>query len=211
MTSKPKKCKSTGIAKSFEGCGVESYNRKYGLCQECLRKWATETKEGKQWLKKQTAYKMRSNEKEKKKQDREKKRELNTSAAMRLADTYFSRYIRLKHSKDGKCTCYTCGSIKDIKEVDNGHYLKREHKATRYHENNCRPQDKTCNGDVKHNGKQAEFRINLVNEIGEEKVKKIEALSRTTIKANAKYYRDIADYYRQKVNELQKELGVKYW
>ena len=154
---------------------------------------------------------MRSNEKEKKKEDRAQKRELNTSGAMRLADTYFSRYIRLIHSKDSNCTCYTCGAIKDIKDVDNGHFEKRAHTATRYHKNNCRPQCKICNGDTKHNGKQKEFRAHLSNEIGEYQVIKIEQLARTTLKASTKFYRDIADHYRIKVNELQKELGVKYW
>lgn len=208
---KQKKCKGTNRNTKEFGCGIPSFKRTYGLCNKCLRIWATETNEGMAWLKKRTAYKMRSNEKEKKKEDRERKKELNTSGAMRLADTYFSRYIRLKHSVNGMCTCYTCGTDKPIKEVDNGHYQKREHKATRYHENNCRVQCKTCNGDTKHNGKQAEFRVHLANEIGEDAVVKIEKLARTTTKANTKFYRDIADYYRVKVNELQKELGVKYW
>ena len=119
-----------------------------------------------------------------KKEFNQRKKELNVSKAMSNADTYFSRYIRLKHSIDGKCTCYTCGTEKDIKEVDNGHFEKRQHKATRYHENNCRPQCKICNGNTKHNGKQKEFRENLVNEIGLDIVLKVEALARTTIKAN---------------------------
>ena len=148
---------------------------------------------------------------EKKREWRDKKREFNTSGAMSNADTYFSRYIRLIYSNFGNCTCFTCGTEKPIKSVDNGHYMKREHKATRYHENNCRPQCKTCNGDTKHNGKQAEFRVNLVNEIGEEMVSKIEFLSKTTFKVNSKYFREISDYYRLKVNELQKKLKVKYW
>ena len=210
MQNKPKSCKGTGIAKG-SGCGKLSNNRKYGLCSTCKIGWAMNTENGKEWLKKQTAYKMKSNEKEKKKEDRDKKRELNVSGSMKLADTYFSRYIRLKHSKDGYCTCYTCGTDVSIKELDNGHYQKREHKATRYHENNCRPQCKTCNGDVKHNGKQDEFRVNLVNEIGEEKVIEIERLAKSIFKVNTKFFRDTSDYYRIKLNELQKKLRVKFW
>lgn len=210
MKQNYKPCRGTGNAKGF-GCSKLSNQRVYGLCPKCKIDWAMNTENGKSWLSKQTAYKMRSNEKEKKKEDRKKKQDLNTSGAMKSADTYFSRYIRLKNSTDGDCTCYTCGTDKPIKEVDNGHYMKREHKTTRYHENNCRPQCKICNGDTKHNGKQIEFRENLVNEIGEDNVVKIEQLSRTTIKANTKFYRDIADYYREKVNELQKKLKVKYW
>jgi hypothetical protein len=149
--------------------------------------------------------------KEERKKDREAKREIDVSGAMRLADMYFSRYIRLFHSVDGECTCYTCGTIKEVKEVDNGHYEKRAHKSTRYHENNCRPQCKICNGDTKHNGKQAEFRVNLAHEIGEEEVLAIERLARTPIKANSVFYRNIADTYRNKLNELQKLLKIKLW
>ena len=130
---------------------------------------------------------------------------------MSNADTYFSRYMRLKHSKDGKCTCYTCGVLKPIKEAQNGHYQKREHQATRFDENNTRPQCSTCNGNTKHNGKQDVFRVNLVNEIGEEKVIDIEQRARSIFKTNHTYFKQISDYYREKVNELQKEMKVKYW
>lgn len=213
-------CRGTGKAKGF-GCGkplqyserngIKTYQAKYGLCPTCQYKWATENNDGKTWFAKQLEIKKRKEEKEKRKEFVEKKRALKTGDSMKLADTYFSRYIRLKHSVDKKCTCYTCGDIKAIKEVDNGHYQKREHKATRYHEDNCRPQCKTCNGDTKHNGKQDEFRVNLSYEIGEEKVVEIERLAKTKIDASSFFYREIATKYRIKLNELQKKLKVKVW
>lgn len=215
MNNKKKPCRGTTSKTKGFGCGTLQYKRTYGLGDCCLRIWATTDPAGKEWLKEQTAYKMKkraADQVKKKKQEWiKKKREFNTSSGMDLADRYFSRYIRLKHSYNGKCTCYTCGADKPIKEVDNGHYQKREHKATRYHENNCRPQCKTCNGDIKHNGKQDEFRVHLVNEIGEENVSEIERLAKTTIKANHVFYRETADYYRNKVNEIQKLLKVKYF
>lgn len=207
---KEKPCKGINNAKGF-GCNKPTLYRKYGLCSTCQYEWATTNDAGKVWFSKQLAHKKKKNEKEEKAKHREQKKELDVKGAMRLADMYFSRYIRLKHSIDCKCTCYTCGKIEGIKDVDNGHYQKREHKATRYHENNCRPQCKTCNGDTKHNGKQAEFRVSLSYEIGEEEVVEIERLARTTIKANSVFYRDIADKYRIGLNELQKRLKVKYW
>lgn len=210
MELKPKKCQGTGKAKGF-GCGVISDKRTFGLCPTCKYKWALSTEDGKLWFDTQMAFKKKNTVKEEKRQHTQEKRNLNVGGAMKLADTYFSRYIRLSHSSDGQCTCYTCGSIIDIKEVDNGHYMKREHKSTRYHENNCRPQCKTCNGDTKHNGKQAEFRVNLSYEIGEDDVVKIEALARNPIDANTNFFKNISDTYREKVNELQKELKVKFW
>ena len=216
---KEKKCKGTGKAKGH-GCGelvpVALYgkpNREYGLGKscKCYSTWLTTTDAGNEIMSKSILTGKKKVAVESKRKHREAKRELNVSGSMKLADIYFSRYIRLKHSLDGNCTCYTCGTVKPIKEVDNGHYLKRERKSTRYHENNCRPQCKTCNGDIKHNGKQAEFRVNLSYEIGEDNVVDLEALGRTSIEANSLFFRTIADKYRKKVNELQKKLKVKIW
>jgi hypothetical protein len=203
------KCKPTNSkTRGYESCGKESNYRKLGLCASCFYDWMQTDERGKVYNQKTFSKKVK---KVTDKRKRELKRSLNVPGAMKLADTYFSRYIRLKYSKDGSCTCYTCGTIKDIKEVDNGHYMKREHKATRYHENNCRPQCKTCNGDTKHNGKQAEFRVNLSYEIGENKVVEIENLSRSIVKTSYLFYKNISDTYRKKVNELQKINKVKYW
>lgn len=210
--NKPKICKKgTGRALGFKGCGELKYMHRYSLCVDCFKTWCLTTPEGKELIEKSRLTGKKKADKEKKSENRRKKRELDEKGAMGLADMYFSRYIRLKHSENGFCTCYTCGAILPIKQSDNGHYKKRQYKATRYHENNCRSQCKTCNGDIKHNGKQVEFRINLINEIGLQEVEEIERLARSFVKMSAKDYRDIADHYREKVNQLQKELGVKYW
>lgn len=212
---KQKKCKGCGEPMDFiVRNGIRVYDQSYGYGKKCgcYNNWLiSDDPKAKETFDKFLIKNKRDYEAQKKKEFRKKKQEFNQKGLMQLADTYFSRYIRLKNSINGKCTCYTCGTIKDVKEVDNGHYMKREHKATRYHENNCRPQCKTCNGDTKHNGKQIEFRENLVNEIGEQKVIDIEKLSRTSIKANHLFYKGISDYYREKVNEMQKEMKVKYW
>lgn len=213
--SKTKTCKSCNKPIPYtERNGLKTYNQKYGygiICG-CFAKWMiSDDPKAKETFNRFLVKNKTDYEKQKKNEFKAKKQEFNAKGLMSNADTYFSRYIRLKNSINGNCTCYTCGTILPIKEVDNGHYMKREHKSTRYHENNCRPQCKRCNGDTKHNGKQIEFRENLCNEIGEEMVIKIEALSKTSIKANHLFYKGISDYYREKVNDLQKELKVKYW
>lgn len=218
-----KRCKGTGKAKGF-GCnepipyiernGLKTYKAKYGLGLDCscYTNWLiSDDPKAKETFKSFLIKNKKDYEKKKKKEFIKKKQEVNEKGLMRMADTYFSRFVRLTFSLNGNCTCYTCGTIKHIKDIDNGHYMKREHKATRYLLNNCRPQCKTCNGDTKHNGKQVEFRENLCNEIGEDNVIKIEKLSKSSIKANHLFYKEKSDYYRVKVNELQKELKVKYW
>lgn len=209
-----KPCKGQSRAIGFNGCGnmTDVKLRKYGLCKDCYTQWLiSDDPMAKKTFDSFLLKNKKDYEKKVKKEFRIKKREFNQKGSMSNADTYFSRYIRIKNSIDGNCTCYTCGVILPIKELDNGHYMKREHKATRYNEHNCRPQCKKCNGDTKHNGKQVEFRENLCNEIGEEMVIEIEKLSKTSIKADYMFYKKISDYYRERVYEIQKELNVKYW
>jgi hypothetical protein len=209
-------CKPTNSqTRGYESCGKVRYIHKFGLCTACFYDWLTNDERGK--IHKQLVFDKKveqvkkSRIKKERQEHRQQKRELNISGVMNLADKYFSRYIRLIYSKDDFCTCFTCGTDLHIKEVDNGHYMKREHKSTRYHENNCRPQCKSCNGDTKHNGKQGEFRVNLANQISEESVLEVEKLSKTTISASYTFFKEISDYYREKVNEIQKQMKVKYW
>lgn len=211
---KEKICKGHGKAKGFEGCNTLTNVDflRFGLCKSCYTKWLiSDDPMAKKKFNSFLIKNKRDFEKEQKKKQRDLKIEIDSKHPMKLADMYFSRYIRLKHSIDGFCTCYTCGAIKEIKEVDNGHYIKREHKATRYSENNCRPQCKICNGDTKHNGKQIDFRDNLVRELGLKEVENLEILGKCTIKADGLFYKRIADEYRKKLNDLQKELNIKYW
>lgn len=211
IKTKAKICDGTTSKTKGFGCGKLSDKRTYGLCPSCKYSWATKTPDGAEWFSKNSLKLKQKKEKEEKAEHRQKKKEFYTPNAMKLADTYFSRYVRLFHSDGINCTCYTCGTIKPIKEVDNGHYQKREHKATRYHVNNCRPQCKTCNGDTKHNGKQDVFRKNLVHELGDDFVNDLEKLAKTAINADTAFYKSISEKYRVNVNELQHLMKIKLW
>ena len=61
-------------------------------------------------------------------------------------DTVFSEYIRLRDSnKEGICKCITCGEYKHWREMDAGHFISREHMATRWEEENAHAQCPSCN------------------------------------------------------------------
>ena len=60
-------------------------------------------------------------------------------------DRIFSLYIRQKYSENGVCTCSTCGKIGGWRSMDNGHFMPRQHMATRWDERNCAPQCVNCN------------------------------------------------------------------
>ena len=75
-------------------------------------------------------------------------------------DTYFSRYIRIKYAnKEGVCSCYTCKKNFFWEYIQNGHYISRQHLATRFLDFNCRPQCEHCNCYLSGNLKEFKNRL----------------------------------------------------
>ena len=143
-----------------------------------------------------------------------KRKKSERTLAMNRADQWFSRYIRLKHSIVGEdkslyCKCYTCGNLKPIKKIDNGHWIGRENMQVRYNENNCRPQCVHCNHYK--GGRHSQFEQFLINDIGSDNVDKIKAISIIRIPVSALQLRETAKYYREKVKEIQNQLNLKHW
>ena len=57
------------------------------------------------------------------------------------ADKWFSIYIRLRDANnEGICSCITCGKMFLWKNVDCGHYVKRQFQGTRFNEKNSHAQ-----------------------------------------------------------------------
>jgi hypothetical protein len=77
-------------------------------------------------------------------------------------DAVFSKYIRHKYSKNGIVKCYTCSVSKPISEMQNGHWIPRNNLATRFSEENCRPQCVGCN--MFQRGRPDVFAVNLIAE-----------------------------------------------
>lgn len=121
-----------------------------------------------------------------------------TSQLKKELDKWFSLYIRNKYAKNGMCTCYTCGAVKDIKHIQNGHFVSRSYLATRFDEDNCRPQCVGCN--LFGGGKPFEFEERLKKEIGEEKVEAMKR-RRNDITKYFPYEQEI-EKYKNLVSEL---------
>lgn len=143
-----------------------------------------------------------------------KKTKSEYQRARNLADQWFSRYIRLKYSfkgSDGElyCKCYTCDRIKDIKKIDNGHWVPRANLQVRFHPNNARPQCTYCNH-FRH-GEHDKFRANLIKEIGIEKVEQIEKLGQVTLKVSSLELRKKAKYFREECKTIQDKHQIKIW
>jgi len=126
------------------------------------------------------------------------------------ADTWFSRFIRLRASdENGVGKCFTCGRIKEVKHMDCGHFVKRQHSATRFNEYNCQLQCKHCNAFEQ--GKDAIFRENLVSLYGEKIVLLLESSKRSFSKLGKVELNYLAELYKTKTNELLKEKNIKKW
>ena len=123
-------------------------------------------------------------------------------------DDIFSKYIRLKYSDQrGYCKCISCGKVHFWKQIQNGHYMSRRHLATRWSEDNCRPQCVACN--IYNQGAAQMYRRNLVNEIGEQRVTWIETYAHTTTKEPHEIeYKELIKYYTAKVEILMREKDL---
>jgi len=109
-------------------------------------------------------------------------------------DTIFSIYIRKKHP----AKCYTCG--KTDTPLQCGHFISRSYLATRFHEDNCRPQCVGCN--IYGNGKPLDFEEHLKKDLGDEYVENLKKLRHTTVKYDRQWYEEKIAHYSALVKEL---------
>ena len=109
--------------------------------------------------------------KEKRKINREAKEKLKTrSDWLREAQTEFNKYIRLR---DRDRPCISCG------RHHNGQYHAGHYRSVgacpelRFNENNCQKQCQPCNNHL--SGNIVEYRLNLINRIGQQAVDDLES------------------------------------
>jgi len=109
----------------------------------------------------------------------------------------FSKYIRLNSANSqGAVQCYTCGVYKHWKDVDAGHYIKRECHATKFDERNVKPQCKKCNRFM--GGNQDEFAIHLIKDYGPGILEELHQLKNSYFKFTDKWLKEKIDEYKTK-------------
>lgn len=86
------------------------------------------------------------------------------------------------------------------KKMQNGHYIPRQYKYTRWHEDNMRPQSYVDN--VHYGGKVFIYRQNLVAEIGEDRVKAIETLAKKLFTEDDDFIIERINYFKDKLEGL---------
>ena len=116
------------------------------------------------------------------------------------ADGWFSKFIRLRKSENGKCECFTCGKIDYVEKMDCGHFISRKHLATRFDEINCEIQCKECNQFK--NGNLILFEKKLIREHGIDAISNLKYKSNQIKKYSQMEFQEIIDKYKKKVNEI---------
>ena len=119
-------------------------------------------------------------------------------------DKVFSQYIRWVYANSGMVECYTCGVIKHVKEMQNGHFQSRKHTSTRWlHDEtiaNCKPQCVKCN--IYSEGEKWLFGKKLEAEYGVEAVAQLVALSHKSVKYSKSDLEYLIEVYKEKLKDL---------
>jgi hypothetical protein len=91
------------------------------------------------------------------------KKRPSAKSLIKKADKLASEYVRRVYANSyGTVQCYTCGTIKPIKEMTNGHFVSRRKYQTRWMLDNMRPQCYQCN--ICFKGEQFKFGKKLQEE-----------------------------------------------
>ena len=114
----------------------------------------------------------------------------------RRLDKVFSVYIRRRDSdENGFGKCCSCGAWKHWMAANAGHFIKRQHTATRYDERNVHFQCVVCN--FHRHGNLIEYCEFMRDRYGAGIIDELRQLQRTTVKyTRADYEAMIAKYGR---------------
>ena len=125
--------------------------------------------------------------------------------SMATVDKKASEYIRRKSAdSNGYCKCVTCdkGGLFHWKDLDCGHFIKRDHLLTRYIETNMAPQCKKCNRFQ--GGREARFAEYIIKKDGIEEFNRLMNLERMVF-TGSKSMLLLAENenYKQKLSSLK--------
>ena len=123
-------------------------------------------------------------------------------------DKEFSDYIRRKDADNsGFVACVTCGARDYWKRVDAGHFVKRQHRATRFDERNVAPQCRRDNHFM--GGRQDDFAKAIIERYGQEVFEELMQKKYQTFKVTRAYLEEMIEHYKKLNAELDKRLPRK--
>lgn len=141
----------------------------------------------------------------------QKYRSKTVSELLNIAKKHFNFFIRLRDTNEKLVgRCISSGMILKVPSPNShaGHfYSAGNYPLLRFNEDNCHLQSKSDN--YFKSGNQLEYRKNLIKKIGEQRVKKLDAIADEGKRINYKWDRlaliEIIETYKEKCNELKKQ------
>ena len=120
---------------------------------------------------------------------------------LQVLQPVFNKYIRLR---DAHLPCISCGTIKQDIQYCAGHFYTRgAYPNLRVHELNVHRQcNQHCN--MKLSGNIVHYRPRLIERIGEENFKLLEAAKLIPWKPTIDEVKELIEYYKAKIKELTK-------
>lgn len=114
-------------------------------------------------------------------------------------DKIFSEYIRLRDNYQ----CIVCGKIGNEKDgiIQNGHLLTRSHYSTRFDEDNCHAQCKSCN--YKHEYEFIHMQMSVIAKIGQERYEQLYLKFRTLKKYKQFEMIELYEEIKNKIKKLK--------
>ena len=117
---------------------------------------------------------------------------------VKVLDRAFSKAVRQATADHaGVVKCYTCPNVFHWTQMDCGHFRRRQHLSTRWHEKNCKPQCKYCN--QKLDGNEAVFAANLKLEYGDQIVDELTRMSKKDRKWSCSELKEMIEHYESKI------------
>ena len=131
-------------------------------------------------------------------------KKITLKRAKKKAWDAFSVFIRTSAPplSSTKKTCYTCGIVKDWREMDAGHGIPGRNNAVLFMEEVVKNQCQQCNR-FKH-GRLDVFTVKLIDDMGRSKYDELVSLSKQTVQYKTYQYLEIYEKYKQKANEYLK-------
>ena len=123
-------------------------------------------------------------------------------------DKWFSLYIRIKSCDDnGMVICFTSGRKYHYKNIHAGHFISRRHLATRWLEQNVKPQSAADN--LFGQGEPYPFSLHLDSEYGSGTAEELQLIARQPFKMMRIDYVEKISYYKELVNKIKKEKSIE--
>jgi 5-methylcytosine-specific restriction endonuclease McrA len=116
----------------------------------------------------------------------------------------FSRYIRLRDAVNGYVKCCTCGTTKNWKEMQAGHFIPRaQGNAVYFDERNVHPQCFRCNVNLGGNG--SEYYPYMLERYGQETIEELRQLRCQALKFTTQDLKELGEKYKQLADELESD------